>query len=57
MPAALTLCLQQFERGFGPGPGILLGLGEELALLLQPLLPLLLLQLLLLLPLLLQAFL
>lgn len=55
--AGLTLSLQQLEGGLGSSPGLPLGFGQKLPLLLQPLLPLLLLLLPLLLALLLQALL
>lgn len=53
----LTLRLQHLQGGFGSGPGLPLGFGQQLALLLQTLLALLLLLLLLLPALQLQAFL
>lgn len=54
---ALTLSLQHLQGGLGPSSRLPLGFGQQLALLLQPLLPLLLLLLLLLLALLLQTLL
>lgn len=55
--SALTLSLQHLQGGLGPSSRLPLGFGEQLALLLQPLLPLLLLLLLLLLALQLQTLL
>lgn len=55
--AQLTLSLQQLERGLSPSSRFPLSLGQQLPLLLQPLLPLLLLLLLFFFALLLQSLL